>query len=103
MEERKIHLSVSEMLSRAFNLCKNNVLEILKVIGIFIVPTIVVLFGVIIGIVFSSLINISYSYSYSYSYFDEAIPFIGIGIIFLSNFNSINIISIDVICKWNYN
>lgn len=83
MEERKIHLSVSEMLSRAFNLCKNNVLEILKVIGIFIVPTIVVLFGVIIGIVFSSLINISYSYSYSYSYFDEAIPFIGIGTIFL--------------------
>lgn len=83
MEERKIHLSVSEMLSRAFNLCKNNVLEILKVIGIFIVPTIVVLFGVIIGIVFSSLINISYSYSYSYSYFDEAIPLIGIGTIFL--------------------
>ncbi|MDI9217730.1 hypothetical protein [Clostridium tertium] len=83
MEERKIHLSVSEMLSRAFNLCKNNVLEILKVIGIFIVPTIVVLFGVIIGIVFSSLINISYSYSYSYSYFDEAIPFIGIGTILL--------------------
>ncbi|MDY4606040.1 hypothetical protein [Clostridium tertium] len=83
MEERKIHLSVSEMLSRAFNLCKNNVLEILKVIGIFIVPTIVVLFGVIIGIVFSSLINISYSYSYSYSYFDEAIPFIGIGTIFV--------------------
>lgn len=83
MEERKIHLSVSEMLSRAFNLCKNNVLEILKVIGIFIIPTIVVLFGVIIGIVFSSLINISYSYSYSYSYFDEAIPFIGIGTIFL--------------------
>lgn len=83
MEERKIHLSVSEILSRAFNLCKNNVLEILKVIGIFIVPTIVVLFGVIIGIVFSSLINISYSYSYSYSYFDEAIPLIGIGTIFL--------------------
>ncbi|MCR1953074.1 MULTISPECIES: hypothetical protein [unclassified Clostridium] len=83
MEEKKVYLSISEMLSRAFNLCKNSALEILKVIGIFIVPTIVVLVGIIVGIVLSSLINISYSYSYSYSYFDEAIPLIGIGTILL--------------------
>lgn len=79
MEEQKTYLSVSEMLARAFNLCKNSALEILKAIGIFIVPTIIVLIGIIVGATFSSIINISYSYSY----FDEAIPLIGAGTILL--------------------
>ncbi|WP_291651792.1 hypothetical protein [Clostridium sp.] len=83
MEERKVYLSISEMLSRAFNSCKSSALEILKVIGIFIVPMFVVLFGMIIVIVFSAFMNISYSYSYSYSYLDDAIPFIGLGTILL--------------------
>lgn len=83
MEEQKAYLSISEMLSRAFNLCKNSALEILKVIGIFIAPMFVVLFGAIMVIVFSSLMNISYSYSYSYSYLDDSIPFIGLGTILL--------------------
>lgn len=83
MEEQKAYLSISEMLSRAFNLCKNSALEILKVIGIFIAPMFVVLFGAIMAIVFSSLMNISYSYSYSYSYLDDSIPFIGLGTILL--------------------
>lgn len=81
MEEQKAYLSISEMLSRAFNLCKNSALEILKVIGIFIAPMFVVLFGAIMVIVFSSLMNISYSYSYSY--LDDSIPFIGLGTILL--------------------
>lgn len=41
LEERKRGLSISEMLYRAFYICKNNAIEILKVIGIFIIPILI--------------------------------------------------------------
>lgn len=77
MEEKRSYLSVSEILSKAFDISKNNILEILKVIGIFIFPTVIIFAITIVAMTLSSLFKISYSYSYSY--FDRAIPFIGIG------------------------
>ncbi|WP_411169299.1 hypothetical protein ACH36K_01695 [Clostridium sp. MB05] len=81
MEEKRSYLSVSEILSKAFYISKNNITEILKVIGIFILPTMVILIGTIFAIALSSFLKISYSYSYSY--FDRDIPFIGIGTILI--------------------
>ena len=37
MEERQRQLLITEMLSRAFNICKDNILEILKAVGIFMI------------------------------------------------------------------
>lgn len=89
MEERKSYLSVSEILSKAFNISKDNILEILKVIGIFIVPTVLILVGIIVGIIFSGMINMSYSYSYSYNYLENTVPFIGFGSVLISIFLAI--------------
>lgn len=81
MEENKSYLSVSELLSKSFNLFKDNILEILKVIGIFIVPSVLiigVLIGVIlVGTIFSSFKSLSYGISSSGSY--GSLPFIGFG------------------------
>lgn len=87
MEERKSYLSVSEILSKAFNISKDNILEILKVIGIFIVPTVLILVGIIVGIIFSGMINMSYSYSYNY--LENTVPFIGFGSVLISIFLAI--------------
>lgn len=81
MEEKRSYLSVSEILSKAFYISTNNIVEILKVIGIFILPTIVILIGTIVAIGLSSFLKISYLYSYSY--FDRDIPFIGWGTILI--------------------
>lgn len=89
MEERKNYLSVSDILSKAFKISKDNILEILKVIGIFIVPTVLILIGIIVGIIFSSMINMSYAYSYSYNYLENSIPFIGFGSVLILIFTSI--------------
>lgn len=87
MEERKNYLSVSEILSKAFRISKDNILEILKVIGIFIVPTVLIIVGIIVGIIFSSMINISYAYSYNY--LENSIPFIGFGSVLILIFTII--------------
>lgn len=87
MEERKNYLSVSEILSKAFRISKDNILEILKVIGIFIVPTVLIIVGIIVGIIFSSMINMSYAYSYNY--LENSIPFIGFGSVLILIFTII--------------
>ena len=61
--ETKNNVTITDMLSRAFYLCKNNFLEILKVIGIYIIPSIVILVialislfsGIFISMMFTSL------------------------------------------------
>lgn len=50
--ESKNNITITEMLSRAFYLLKNNFLEVLKVIGIYTIPSIIVL-----GIAFISLFS----------------------------------------------
>lgn len=65
METRNYNrLSVSEILSRSFNILKDNILEILKVIGIFIVPATVVTVGVIFGILLTSFFRFALMSSY---------------------------------------
>ncbi len=81
VEEKRSYLSVSEILSKAFDISKNNIVEILKVIGIFILPTIGILIGTIVAIGLSSFLKVSYLYSYSY--FDRDIPFIEGGTILI--------------------
>lgn len=81
MEERKNNLYVSEILSRAFNLCKDNFLEILKVIGIFMAPALIIPLILFYSIFATALLgsSIMYSYSYQNSYFDSLFAGIGAG------------------------
>lgn len=81
MEERKNNLYVSEILSRAFNLCKDNFLEILKVIGIFMAPALIIPLILLYSITATALLgsSIIYSYSYQNSYFDSIFAGIGAG------------------------
>lgn len=61
--ETKNNVTITDMLSRAFYLCKDNFWEILKVIGIYIIPSIAVLVialislfsGIFISMMFTSL------------------------------------------------
>lgn len=76
MEERRNKLGITEILARAFNLCKNNALEILKVIGIFIVPAMIIPIAIAITLTMATFFSISMN---PYSNFDA----IGIGTILL--------------------
>lgn len=84
MEERKNNLFITEILSRAFNLCIDNFLEILKVIGIFIAPAliapVIIIFMAFTTALFSSSM---YYYSYSYSFLDTIAATIGIGTVLI--------------------
>ncbi|MCF0147819.1 MAG: hypothetical protein HUJ77_05415 [Clostridium sp.] len=80
MEIRKNNLRITEILSRAFDLCVDNFLEFLKAIGIFMAPAIIlplILFYTVFATAF-----ISSSFLYSYSYTDSALDrvFTGLGI-----------------------
>ena len=82
MEERKNNLFVTEILSRSFNLCVDNFLEILKAIGIFIAPALIMPLILFYTIFATALLGSSIMYSYSYSYpnsFLESI-FAGMGV-----------------------
>lgn len=57
MQDNKKYLSVSEILSRALHLTKNNFVEVLKVIGIFILPTILVVLALIIQLSMPTLLS----------------------------------------------
>lgn len=83
MEERRNNLYVSEILSRAFNLCIDNFLEILKVIGIFMAPALIIPLILFYSIFATMLLGTSIinSYSYQNSYFDRIFAGIGIGTI----------------------
>lgn len=81
MEERKNNLFVTEILSRAFNLCKDNFLEILKVIGIFMAPALIIPLILFYSIFATALLRSSLMYSYSYpdAFLDNMFAGIGIG------------------------
>lgn len=78
MEERRNQLSISEMLSRAFNLCKNNILEILKVVGIFMVPAMIIPMIVAATLAMTVFFSISMN---SYSNLDRMFGAVGVGTI----------------------
>lgn len=80
MEERRNQLGITEILSRSFNLCTNNVLEILKVIGIFIVPAMIIPIIITIGLTMTAFLSVS---MYPYLNLDRIFGAIGIGTILL--------------------
>lgn len=59
MENKRKELSITEILSRSFNLCTNNFLEILKVIGLFIVPATMIPLIIGITLAMSTFLTIS--------------------------------------------
>lgn len=85
MEENRSYLSVSELLSRSFHLLKDNILEVLKVIAIFIIPSLLVIGGLVgvfvAGSIFSGFMGLSYGFSSSNYY--NSVPSIGLGAILL--------------------
>lgn len=82
MEERKKNLFVTEILSRAFNLCIDNFLEFLKAIGIFMAPAIILPLILFYTVFATAFIGSSfYSYSYPNSALDRMFAGIGIGTI----------------------
>lgn len=83
MEERKKNLFVSELLSRAFNICIDNFLEILKAVGIFMAPVIIIPLILIYTVFATALIGSSFMYSYPYSVLEERATGIGVGIVLL--------------------
>ena len=42
MNERRNNLYISDILSRAFSLCKENFIEVIKAAGVFILPVIII-------------------------------------------------------------
>lgn len=80
MEERRNQLSITEMLSRAFNLCKTNILEILKVVGIFVVPAMIIPIVVFATLAMTVFFSISI---YSGSDFERMFGALGVGSILL--------------------
>ncbi len=83
MEERKKNLFVSELLSRAFNICIDNFLEILKAVGIFMAPAIILPLILLYTVVATALIGSSFMYSYPYAVLEERATGIGVGIVLL--------------------
>lgn len=82
MEVRNYNkLSVSEILSRSFNILKDNILDILKVVGIYIVPTTVVLFGLIFGVIITSFLR--FAFMSSYLDIDDVFGMMSFGSVFL--------------------
>lgn len=79
--ETKNNLTITEMLSKAFYLCKDNFWEILKVIGIYIIPSIIILIIALISLFSGLVISIMFSAATSY---ENIIPSsIGIGSVLL--------------------
>lgn len=83
MEVRKNNLLVSEILSKAFSLCKDNFLEILKAIGIFMAPALIIPLILFYTIFATALLgsSIMYSYPYPNSFLDNMFAGIGAGTI----------------------
>lgn len=80
MEQKRNQLLITEILSRSFNLCMDNFLEILKVIGIFIVPAMIIPIIIIIGLTMTAFFSVS---MYPYLNFDRIFGAIGVGAILL--------------------
>ncbi len=95
MEQRKNNLFITEILSRAFNLCIDNFVEILKVLGIFIAPALIVPI-ILFSTIFATVAIGSSIYSYSSSYIDSIFATLGIGtiLIFMLIFLAVGIIAL---------
>lgn len=84
MEQRKNNLFITEILSRAFNLCIDNFVEILKVLGIFVAPALIIPIILFYTIFATAALGSSmYSYYYSSSYLDSILATMGIGSILI--------------------
>lgn len=82
MEVRNYNkLSVSEILSRSFNILNDNILNILKVVGIYIVPTTVVLSTIIFGVFITSFLR--FAFMSSYLDIDDVFGMMSFGSVFL--------------------
>ena len=82
MEKGKNNLFITEILSRAFNLCKDNIIEILKVIGIFITPALIIPIILVYTVFATVLFRFStFYYSYPNSFFDWLDTSISFGVI----------------------
>jgi hypothetical protein len=81
MEKRNGQLLITEILSRAFNICKDNILEILKAIGIFMVPSFIL--SIVMSFTLIATVFFSVSYMYSYPYYDNIFSAVGVGTILL--------------------
>jgi len=82
MEQGKNNLFITEILSRAFNLCKDNIIEILKVIGIFITPALIIPIILVYTVFATVLFRFStFYYSYPNSFFDWLDTSISFGVI----------------------
>ena len=95
MEQRKNNLFITEILSRAFNLCTDNFVEILKVLGIFIAPALIIPI-ILFSTIFATVAIGSSMYSYSSSYIDSIFATLGIGtiLIFILIFLAVGIIAL---------
>ena len=95
MEQRKNNLFITEILSRAFNLCIDNFVEILKVLGIFVAPALIIPI-IFFYTIFATVAIGSSMYSYSSSYIDSIFATLGIGtaLIFVLLFLSVGIIAL---------
>lgn len=80
MEERRNQLRITEMLSRAFNLCKTNILEISKIVGIFIIPAMIIPIIVFATLAMTVFFSISI---YSGSNLERMFGALGVGSILL--------------------
>ena len=82
MEQRKNNLFITEILSRAFNLCIDNIIEILKVIGIFITPVLIIPIILVYTVFATMLFRVStFYYAYPNSFFDWLDTSISFGVI----------------------
>lgn len=85
VQERGRRLFISEILSRALDICKNSAMEILKTIGIFIAPAIIIPIVIITALIMTVVLGSMYRYSN----FELLLGAVGIGSIILIIFTAI--------------
>lgn len=85
VQERGRRLFISEILSRALDICKDSAIEILKTIGIFIAPAIIIPIIIITALIMTVVLGSMYRYSN----FELLIGAVGIGSIILIIFTAI--------------
>lgn len=85
MQERGRRLFISEILSRALDICKDSAIEILKAIGIFIAPAIIIPIIIITALIMTAVLGSMYKYSK----FELLLGAVGIGAIILIIFTAI--------------
>ena len=101
MNERRNNLYISDILSRAFSLCKDNFIEIIKAAGVFILPVTIIQLILTKTMITDMMDVISNPEIYSNSYYMEnAINNTSVGTTILGFLLYLFII---VLCKFNLN